>query len=200
MPQTPKSTAHRPQGRGAAQPGASKPAASRPIGKSDAAKAGKPKTGTLTAGAAKTATTRSATARTATTKTGPSKTGPSKTGKSKTGKSTGPAARPALPERGVHDLGGLPAGAIDRSQHPLTPFDERVDALMMLLGGTHGIFKTDAVRRAIEAYNDEDYQHLAYYQKWLRALRVVLVEQSVLTDAEIEARIAALRAGAGAAA
>ncbi|MGH7003355.1 MAG: hypothetical protein ACREIP_05345, partial [Alphaproteobacteria bacterium] len=54
----------------------------------------------------------------------------------------------AAPKRGVHDLGGLPGGPIDRSAHELTPFEERVDALMMLLTNQHGIYKVDSTRRA----------------------------------------------------
>jgi hypothetical protein len=97
--------------------------------------------------------------------------------------------------RGIHDLGGLEAGGINRSEKPLTTFERRVDALMMLMIGPQGIFTADALRRAIEAYNESDYQHLAYYEKWVRALRILLVEQGVLTDAQIDARISALRAG-----
>jgi len=95
--------------------------------------------------------------------------------------------------RGVHDIGGLPAGPIDRDEHAMTSFEKRVDALMMLMIGPFGIFRADALRRAIEAYNDEDYDHLAYYEKWCRALRILLVEREVLTDEQIDARIEDLK-------
>lgn len=95
--------------------------------------------------------------------------------------------------RGVHDMGGLPAGPIDRAEHQLTTFERRVDALMMLMIGPYGVFRADALRRAIEAYNEDDYDHLAYYEKWVRALRILLVEQGVLSDAEIDARMADIR-------
>ena len=99
--------------------------------------------------------------------------------------------------RGVHDLGGLDFGAIDRSEHIPTTFERRVDALMMLTIGPSGAFRVDALRRAIEACNEAEYAHLAYYEKWVRALRILLVEQGVLTDEQIDARIAALRDRAG---
>lgn len=108
-----------------------------------------------------------------------------------TGK-TGPAG-----SRGIHDIGGLDFGAIDRSEHPPTTFERRVDALMMLMIGPFGVFRSDALRRAIEAYDEADYVHLAYYEKWVRALRILLVEQGVLTDEQIDARIAAIRERAG---
>ncbi len=99
--------------------------------------------------------------------------------------------------RGIHDVGGLDFGAIDRSEHPLTTFERRVDALTMLMIGPLGVFRADALRRAIEAYNEADYVNLTYYEKWVRALRILLVEQGVLTDEQIDARIAALREKAG---
>ena len=100
------------------------------------------------------------------------------------------------PPRGVHDIGGLDFGPLELEERPNTTFERRVDALMMLTIGPNGAFTADALRRAIEAYNEEEYAHLAYYEKWVRALRILLVEQGVLTDAQIDARIANLRARA----
>ena len=108
-----------------------------------------------------------------------------------------PAARrksSAAPKRGVHDLGGLPAGRIDRKPHELTPFEERVDALMMLLTNQQGIYKVDSLRRTIEGFNAKEYAHLAYYEKWVLGIRRMLVEREVLTDAEIDAKIREIKA------
>lgn len=95
--------------------------------------------------------------------------------------------------RGIHDLGGLPAGPIDRDEHALSNFELRVDALMMLMIGPYGAFRADALRRAIEEYNNDEYTHLAYYERWVRALRILLVEQGVLSDEQIDARMAEIR-------
>ena len=97
--------------------------------------------------------------------------------------------------RRQHDLGGLELGPIDRHEHPRTLFEMRVDAMLMLL--THpgcGAFKVDAMRRAVENYSRLDYEQLPYYHRWLKAIRQLLVEQRVLTDEAIEARLSALRA------
>ena len=97
--------------------------------------------------------------------------------------------------RAVHDLGGRPAGPIDRDEHASSLFEKRVDAMVMLLvGPAVGAFKVDALRRAVEGNTEADYRTLGYYVKWLRAARLLLVEQGVLTDAEISARIDRLRA------
>jgi|LauGreDrversion4_2_1035121.scaffolds.fasta_scaffold08561_8 nitrile hydratase len=97
--------------------------------------------------------------------------------------------------RRQHDLGGLELGPVDRHEHPRTLFEMRVDAMLMLL--THpscGAFKVDAMRRAVENYSRLDYEQLPYYHRWLKAIRQLLVEQRVLTDEAIEARLAVLRA------
>ena len=95
--------------------------------------------------------------------------------------------------RGVHDLGGLSAGPIDREERPMSGFERRVDAMMMLMIGPSGAFRADALRRAIEEYNNQDYNHLGYYDKWVRALRILLVEQGVLSNEQIDAKMADIR-------
>lgn len=97
-------------------------------------------------------------------------------------------------ERGVHDVGGLPGGEIDREEHGQSLFEKRVDALVMLLTSPRmGAFKVDALRRAVEANSPEDYATVPYYPRWIRAVRRLLVEQEVLTEAEIEAKLAEIR-------
>ena len=99
-----------------------------------------------------------------------------------------------MQDRRVNDVGGSPAGEIDREEHPTTLFEKRVDALVMLLTGPAvGAFKVDALRRAIEQNTAEDYRRFGYYDKWIRAIRDLLIEQEVLTAAEIDARIAEIR-------
>ncbi|UCE32055.1 MAG: nitrile hydratase subunit beta [Burkholderiales bacterium] len=99
--------------------------------------------------------------------------------------------------RGPHDIGGLDLGPIDRTEHPRTLYEMRVDALLMLL--THpnlGAFRVDALRRAIESYSQLEYENLPYYDRWIKAIRGLLVEQGILTDAQIDARVAAIAAAA----
>jgi len=97
-----------------------------------------------------------------------------------------------------HDMGGQPAGAIDRHEHAITAFDRHVDALYMSLSrAEQRVFTVDELRRTIEAMPAQDYDRLTYYQKWLAAIRALLVEKGVLTEAEIAARIARLKAEEG---
>jgi hypothetical protein len=91
-------------------------------------------------------------------------------------------------------LGGLDFGPIDREEHDLALWEKRTDAMLVLLvGPKKGAFKIDALRRTIEDYGQHDYDHTSYYEKWIRAIRNLLVEQEVLTRAELEAKIANVR-------
>lgn len=97
--------------------------------------------------------------------------------------------------RGVHDLGGLPIDEpIDRSEHEPTFFEKRVDALMRLLyHPDRGVFRVDEMRRAIESLPKDDYFGLTYYERWVNVMRQLLVEKGVLSEVEIEERMAAIR-------
>ena len=96
--------------------------------------------------------------------------------------------------RDVHDIGGLTGPPIDRAEHELTLYEKRVDAMMNLLSGPkRNAFKVDALRRVIEGYAEQEYDALPYYDKWIRAIRNLMVEQDVVGKAELEARIKAVR-------
>ncbi len=99
-----------------------------------------------------------------------------------------------MSERKVNDIGGLPAGPVCQDEHPSTLHEKRADALLRLLSGPKlEAFTVDAMRRAIESNTDEDYRNLGYYDKWIRAVRDLVIEQQVLSREEIEARVELLR-------
>ena len=100
--------------------------------------------------------------------------------------------------RGVHDLGGLPAGPVDLSEHDRTFFDQRVDAMMQLLAHPeHGHFTVDAMRRAIESLPRDDYSGLTYYERWVRAIRQLTLEKGLISEDELKRKLAALAAQEG---
>jgi hypothetical protein len=102
--------------------------------------------------------------------------------------------RPGEGPRGIQDLGGAPAGPIDRSPHEPGLFEKRVDAMYVLLQGKRA-FTTDAHRRVQETMPQHEYDTLAYYERWMASIRTLLVEQGILSDEEIEARIRQIREG-----
>ena len=104
-------------------------------------------------------------------------------------------ARKKAGGRAVHDVGGLEFGPIDREEHDLALWEKRTDAMLRLLV-TPGkrAFTVDGMRRVIEDYGQQAYDRTTYYEKWIRAVRNLLVEQEVLTREEVEARMAEVRA------
>lgn len=96
--------------------------------------------------------------------------------------------------RAVHDVGGLDFGAIDRSEHDLALWEKRVDAMLILfVGARKSAFKIDALRRVIEDYGEQQYDATTYYEKWARAIRNLMLEQEIISPAELEASLAAAR-------
>jgi len=97
--------------------------------------------------------------------------------------------------RAVHDVGGLAFGPIDREEHDLALWEKRTDAMLRLLV-TPGkrAFTVDGLRRVIEDYGQQEYDRTTYYEKWIRAVRNLVVEQEIVTRAEVEARMAQIRA------
>jgi Nitrile hydratase beta subunit, N-terminal len=97
--------------------------------------------------------------------------------------------------RATHDVGGLEFGPIDRHEHDLALWEKRTDAMLILLvGAKRRAFAIDAHRRVIEDYGQQEYDRTTYYEKWIRAIRNLLVEQEIVTREEIDAQLAAARA------
>lgn len=95
--------------------------------------------------------------------------------------------------RAMHDMGGLPAGAVERDEHDPSFAERRVDALMMLLmSSPNSLFNVDEMRRTIESLPPEVYQRHDYYERWMMTIERLLVEKGVLEQAEIDARVAEL--------
>lgn len=112
---------------------------------------------------------------------------------------TGPKRKTMLRKgaggRAAHDVGGLEFGPIDREEHDLALWEKRTDAMLRLLVGPDGrAFTVDGMRRVIEDYGQQEYDRTTYYEKWIRAVRNLIVEQGVVTREEIEARMAEVRA------
>ncbi len=99
--------------------------------------------------------------------------------------------------RGAHDLGGflnhLLAHGIDarisREEMPKTPYEERADAMLLLLSNAgKGFLNIHAMRRASEQFTHEDYLALSYYDRWLKAMVALCIETGVFSDHEWRAK------------
>jgi hypothetical protein len=100
--------------------------------------------------------------------------------------------------RSHHDMGGQPAGPVDTGEHANALWEKRVDAMMMLLTARKTPLVTvDQVRRAIESLPPDAYDRMAYYERWIAAISMIMTEKGVLTQDEIDARVKAVRARSG---
>ncbi len=100
--------------------------------------------------------------------------------------------------RKPHDMGGDSAGPVDREEHEPTLTERRIDAMMQLLRQKPRAFwVTDENRRTIESLSPESYRDSRYYQKWCLAMRSLLIEKGVLDAAEIDAKLAEVKARRG---
>jgi hypothetical protein len=101
--------------------------------------------------------------------------------------------------RAYHDLGGRSAGPIDRTEREPEPWEKRVDALMQLLSAPERrLIRVDELRRAIEGLGTEEYDRLAYYERWMTAIANLLIEKGVLTIDELGRKLDEVRARTGA--
>ena len=99
--------------------------------------------------------------------------------------------------RGPNDIGGLPAGAVDTEPHALTFWEKQIDALNTLLG-MKGIRRTDENRRYIEMLGHDAYDTLSYYERWTASMARLLIDKGYLTQEEVDAKVAEVRARLGA--
>src|SRR4051812_43780650 len=97
--------------------------------------------------------------------------------------------------RAYHDLGGRPAGTINRTERELEPWEKRVDATVRLLSAPErGVISVDELRRAIEGLGAAEYDRFSYYERWVTAVAQLLIEKGVLTAEELGRRLEEVRA------
>ena len=100
--------------------------------------------------------------------------------------------------RAYHDLGGRPAGPIDRSEHQYAPWEKRVHALMILLSDPcRRVLTVDELRRGIESLGAEEYDRLNYYERWIASLANTLLQKGVFTADELGRKLAEVEAREG---
>jgi hypothetical protein len=95
---------------------------------------------------------------------------------------------------GPHDMGGLPAGPIEPSEHDLSYWERRIESMLSLCF-RKGLLKDAAeLRHRIEGLGPDAYEKMSYYERWAAALTARLTELDVVSEQEVEAKIAAIKA------
>jgi len=92
-------------------------------------------------------------------------------------------------------MGGAAAGPVSTAEHVIEPWEKRIEAILrcMQLRETP-IVTVDELRRGIEELPPKLYDSLSYYERWIASLTNVMIEKGVLTRAEIDARMASIKA------
>ena len=94
---------------------------------------------------------------------------------------------------GPHDIGGLAAGAVDRTEHDTAWWEWQIDA-MIRLAMKNGLFTDFAeLRDGIERLDPDDYASLTYYERWAKSLAYTLVDKGVLSQEDLDAKVASIR-------
>ena len=91
-----------------------------------------------------------------------------------------------------HDLGGESAGPVDTLDHGMKFWERQANGLRSVLTANR-IVRLDELRRAAEDLG-EDYAKLEYFERTTAALRTVLLERGLITEAELDAKSAEIRA------
>ena len=100
-----------------------------------------------------------------------------------------------MTSRPWHDIGGREAGPLHREEHPVSFFEKRIDAMLMLLTDTRRrLIRVDEHRRTMEQFGPELYWKLSYYERWLHSITALMLEKGVITRDELDARMAEIRA------
>ncbi|MSP89255.1 MAG: nitrile hydratase subunit beta [Alphaproteobacteria bacterium] len=95
---------------------------------------------------------------------------------------------------GHHDYGGLPGGPIETRAHPTTLWEQRVDAMLELLGDPRRrLMRIDEFRWMNETMTPTDYERLSYYERWIHSITRLMIHKGIVTQAELDARMAELR-------
>jgi hypothetical protein len=89
---------------------------------------------------------------------------------------------------GYHDLGGTPAGPIEKEQHELQLWEKRVEALLLLMKRRQ-IQSSDENRRALESLGAEVYHALTYSERRILALSNNLIAKGVFSIEELAAKL-----------
>ena len=87
-------------------------------------------------------------------------------------------------------MGGSPGGLVDKNQHEVEDWERLADAISSALGAK-GLYSTDEHRRAIESL--ENYRDLSYYERWIAATEILLVEKSIITGDEVDEKAAEIQ-------
>ena len=90
-----------------------------------------------------------------------------------------------------HDMGGQPAGKVDRAEHGYADWELRVDALRVALGNR---ITVDERRKLIEGLPPAAYDAMGYYDRWVVSLAQALIARGLITTEELARKMQEVQA------
>ena len=91
--------------------------------------------------------------------------------------------------KAYHDLGGTPAGPIDKAEHDLQLWEKRIEALLVLLKNKN-ILRVDENRRGLESLGSDVYFSLSYAERRMLSMSNNLILKGVITIDELAHKMA----------
>ena len=95
--------------------------------------------------------------------------------------------------RGIHDIGGLPAGPVEATEHDYALWEKRVDAMLVLLS-KKGLVTVVELRRNIESLGRDAYDTMNYYERWINSISQTLIQRGTISIDELGRKIAEVQA------
>ena len=95
--------------------------------------------------------------------------------------------------RSHHDMGGLPAGRVEPTEHDYAEWEKRVDAMMMLLTGVSGgkrRMTVDELRKNIESIGPAAYDRMSYYERWVTSLTQTMLQRGYISTDDLTRKMA----------
>lgn len=94
-----------------------------------------------------------------------------------------------------HDMGGLPAGPVERTEHEYEAWEKLVDAVFILVSTRHPhLLRVDELRRNIEALAPDVYDRLTYYERWAASVTNAMIQHGVITSEELARKMQEIQA------
>ena len=91
---------------------------------------------------------------------------------------------------GPHDVAGSVVDPVDTTAHELAGWEKRIDALYKLLADEKRcLFVVDEFRLAIESLGPDVYNTHSYYERWVLAIRNILIKKQIITSDELSQRV-----------
>ncbi len=87
-----------------------------------------------------------------------------------------------------NDIGGLPAGAIEKVDHELLPWEKRCHALADVLD-FHKIINTEEKRRGVESLGSDVVGKLTYYERWIVTFANLSFQKKILTPEQLATKM-----------